>query len=127
MTPPFELYIATRYLLARRRQAFISLISLVSTGGVAVGVMALVIAMALMTGMQQDIRDKLIGAQAHVYVYKITGGGFDDYREEADRLMTVPGVVGAAPSISGRAVATTSGIEAFVSLKGIDIDLEGQV
>ena len=62
MTPPFELYIATRYLLARRRQAFISLISLVSTGGVAVGVMALVVALALMTGMQQDIRDKLIGA-----------------------------------------------------------------
>ena len=127
MTPPFELYIATRYLLARRRQAFISLISVVSTVGVAVGVMALVIALALMTGMQQDIRDKLIGAQAHVYVHKITGGGFDDYREEAARLMTMPDVVGAAPAIVGRALATTGGIEAAVSLKGIDTVLEGQV
>ena len=88
MTIPFEVYIATRYLLARRRQAFISLISVVSIGGVAVGVMALVIALALMTGMQQDIRDKLIGAQAHVYVHKIIAGGFDDYRAEAERLFT---------------------------------------
>ena len=70
MTPPFELYIATRYLLARRRQAFISLISAVSTAGVAVGVMALVVAMALLTGMQQELRDRIIGASAHVYVWK---------------------------------------------------------
>ncbi len=124
MTLPFELYIATRYLLARRRQAFISLISVVSIGGVAVGVMALVIALALMTGMQQDIRDKLIGAQAHVYVHKLVGGGFEDYQEEATRLMTVPGVVGAAPSIRGQALVTAGGNEAFISIKGIDPVLE---
>ena len=127
MTQPFELYIATRYLLARRRQAFISLISAVSTAGVAVGVMALVVAMALMTGMQQELRDRIIGAAAHVYVWKITGGGFDDYHEEAARLMRVPGVVGAAPAITGKAVATTPGGEAFISLKGIDPDLEATV
>jgi len=127
MSLPFELYVATRYLLARRRQAFISLISFISTAGVAIGVMALVVAMALMTGMQQDIRDKLIGAQAHVYVYKVLGGGFEDYREEAEGLSAVPGVVGAAPSILGRAVATSSGVEAFLSLKGIDTELEGAV
>ena len=127
MTPPFELYIATRYLLARRRQAFVSLISAVSTAGVAVGVMALVIAMALMTGMQQELRDKIIGSAAHVYVWKIIGGGFDDYREETARLTTVPGVVGAAPAILGKAVATAGGGEAFISLKGIDPALETQV
>ena len=128
MTPPFELYIATRYLLARRRQAFISVISAVSAAGVAVGVMALVIALALMTGMQQELRDRLIGSAAHVYVYKIIGGGFDeDYHEETARLATVPGVLGAAPSILGRAVATAGGGEAFISLKGIDPDLESQV
>lgn len=127
MTVPFELYVATRYLLARRRQAFIALISLVSTAGVAVGVMALVVALALMTGMQQDIRDKLIGAQAHVYVYQVIGDGFPDYREEAARLTEVPGVLGAAPSLLGRAVATSSGIEKFLSLKGVDPELERQV
>ena len=128
MTPPFELYVATRYLLARRRQAFISLISAVSTAGVAVGVMALVVAMALMTGMQQELRDRIIGAAAHVYVWKLTGGGgFDDYREEAARLMRVPGVVGAAPSVVGKAVAVSPGGEAFISIKGIDLELETKV
>ena len=127
MTLPFELYIATRYLLARRRQAFISLISLVSTAGVAVGVMALVIALALMTGMQQELRDRIIGAAAHVYVWKITGGGFDDYREEGLKLTAVPGVVAAAPSILGKAVATAGGGEAFISIKGVDPDMEDEV
>ena len=127
MTLPFELYIATRYLLARRRQAFISLISAVSIAGVAVGVMALVVAQALMTGMQQELRDRIIGSAAHVYVWKITGGGFDDVEAEMARLTTVPGVVGAAPSIVGKAVATASGGEAFISLKGIDPALEAQV
>ena len=124
MNLPFELYVAARYLFARRRQAFISLISLVSTAGVAVGVMALVIALALMTGMQQELRDKIIGAAAHVYVWKILGGGFDDYREEVDRLTQVPGVIGAAPAVLGRAVATAGGGEAFISIKGIDPALE---
>ena len=127
MTLPFELYIATRYLLARRRQAFISLISAVSIAGVAVGVMALVVAQALMTGMQHELRDKIIGSAAHVYVWKITGGGFDDVNEETARLTTVPGVVGAAPSILGKAVATAGGGDAFISVKGIDPELEAQV
>ncbi len=127
MTPSFELYIATRYLLARRRQAFVSLISAVSIAGVAVGVMALVVAQALMTGMQQELRDTLIGANAHVYVYKITGGGFGDFHEEAALLTSVPGVVGAAPSIVGQGMALAGGGEAFISLKGIDTELEAQV
>lgn len=117
MTVPFELYTAMRYLLVRRS-------SLASIGGVAVGVMALVIALALMTGMQQDIRDKLIGAQAHVYVHKLIAGGFDDYRQEAELLLTVPGVVGAAPSTTGRALVTAGGNEAFISIKGMDLVLE---
>jgi lipoprotein-releasing system permease protein len=127
MTLPFELYIAVRYLLARRRQAFVSLISAVSMAGVAVGVMALIVAQALMTGMQQELRDTLIGANAHVHVYKITAGGFGDIHEEAALLTTVPGVVGAAPSITGQGMALTQGGEAFISLKGIDTELEAQV
>ena len=70
---PFELFIAVRYLLARRKQAFISLISLISVLGVAVGVMALLIALSLMTGLQEELRDRLVGSTAHVYVFKIGG------------------------------------------------------
>ena len=70
---PFELFVALRYLLARRKQAFISLISLISTIGVAVGVMALIIALALMTGLQGEVRDRILGSTAHIYVWKARG------------------------------------------------------
>ena len=66
MEIPFELHVAWRYLLAKRKQAFISLISLISTIGVAVGVTALVIALALMTGLQGELRDRILGSSAHV-------------------------------------------------------------
>ena len=127
MTLPFELYVATRYLLARRRQAFISVISAVSAAGVTVGVMALVIALALMTGMQQELRDKIVGAAAHVYVHKLLGGGFVDPEAEAAKLAGVPGVAAAAPATLGRAVASASGVNAFITLKGVDPAFEVRV
>ena len=70
---PFELQVALRYLLAKRRQVFISVISLVSTLGVTVGVMALVIALALMTGLQGELQARILGSSAHVFVYKTDG------------------------------------------------------
>ena len=127
MTLPFELYVATRYLLAKRRQAFISVISAVSALGVTVGVMALIIALALMTGMQQEIRDRIVGAAAHVYVQKLLGGGFVDREAELARLAAVPGVVAAAPATLGYGMATAHGVDAFVTLKGVDPVLEAQV
>ena len=101
----FELFVALRYLFARRKQAFISLISLISMIGVAVGVMALVIALALMTGLQGELRDKILSSQAHIYVFKT--GGIADYAPEVAKLLKVPGVVGAAwdPEVSVRSAA----------------------
>ena len=125
MSPPFELQIALRYLLARRRQAFISVISLISTLGVAVGVMALVVALALMTGLQDELRDRLLGSTAHVYVSK--QGGLTDYHAEAAALRAIPRVAGAAPAILGKALVSSPGSEAFISLKGIDPALEPAV
>jgi lipoprotein-releasing system permease protein len=122
MDLPFELHIALRYLLAKRKQAFISVISLISTLGVAVGVMALVIALALMTGLQQEVRDRILGSSPHVFVWKY--GGIADYRAEAAALQKVPGVVGAAPAILGKALVTSPAGEAFITLKGIDPALE---
>jgi lipoprotein-releasing system permease protein len=122
---PFELHIALRYLLARRRQAFISVISLISTLGVMVGVTALIIALALMTGLQGELRSRILGATAHVYVSK--PGGFGDYHPEVARLKRVPGVVGAAPAILGKALVRNERGEQFVSLKGIDPALEPSV
>jgi lipoprotein-releasing system permease protein len=122
---PFELHVAWRYLLAKRKQAFISLISLISMIGVAVGVTALVIALALMTGLQGELRDRILGSSAHVYVWK--QGGITDYRAEAARLRAVPGVTGAAPAILGKALLRTGRGDAFITFKGIDPALEGSV
>src|SRR3954470_20031172 len=97
MSLPFELHVALRYLLARRKQAFISVISLISTLGVTVGVMALVIALALMTGLQDELRDRILGATPHIFVFKRSG--IADYRAEIDRLRHLPHVVGAAPAV----------------------------
>ena len=127
MAAPFELYVAMRYLLARRKQAFISLISLISTLGVTLGVMALVVALALMTGLQQELRDRITGSEAHVYVWNVAEGGFDDYRGAARRLDEMPSVLASAPSILGRALATTRNGEAFITVKGIDPSLEQHV
>ncbi len=121
----FELFIALRYLLARRKQAFISLISLISTLGVAVGVMALIIASALMTGLQGELRDRILGSTAHLYVWKT--GGIDDYHAEVAKLLKVPGVTGAAPAILGKALISTESGDAFITFKGIDPKLEPEV
>src|SRR5688572_24331614 len=118
----FELFVALRYLLARRKQAFISIISLISTMGVAVGVMALVIALALMTGLQDELRDRILGSTAHVYVWKT--GGIEDYQVEVAKLRGVDEVVGAAPAILGRALISSDRADAFISFKGIDPALE---
>lgn len=122
MSASFELFVAARYLLASRRQAFISLISLISTVGVAVGVMALIIALALMTGLQGELRDRILGSMAHIYVWKT--GGIHDVAAEVAKLRTIDGVLGAAPAIQGRGLVSTDRADAFVSLKGIDPALE---
>ncbi|MBZ5558413.1 MAG: ABC transporter permease [Acidobacteriia bacterium] len=125
MEIPFELHIALRYLLAKRKQAFISVISFISTLGVTVGVMALVVALALMTGLQQELRDRIVGANPHIYVWNTRG--IADYHTEVDTLRTVPHVIGAAPAVLGKALITASKGEEFISLKGIDPALEGSV
>ena len=121
----FELFVALRYLLARRKQAFISLISLISVLGVAVGVMALLIALALMTGLQGELRDRIVGSAAHVYVFKV--GGVTDTESDMNRLLAVPRVRGAAPVVVGKAMISSGETDGFIDVKGIDPTLEKTV
>ena len=113
---PYELFVAIRYLLARRKQAFISLISFITTLGVMVGVMALLIALALMTGLQGELRDRIVGSSAHVFVHKATG--IDDPEAEIARIKQVPRVLGAAPVIIGHGMISGAQ-DGFVNIKGI--------
>ena len=122
---PFELQVALRYLLAKRRQVFISVISLVSTIGVTVGVAALVISLALMTGLQGELQDKILGSSAHVFVFKPTTG-IDDYHAEVAKIRAIPDVIGAAPAVMGKAMISGLNI-GFVAVKGVDPELEASV
>jgi lipoprotein-releasing system permease protein len=121
---PFELQVALRYLLAKRRQVFISVISLVSTLGVTVGVMALIIALALMTGLQGELQARILGSSAHVFVFK--PAGIEDYRAEVEKLRKIPGVIGAAPAVEAKAMISGLSND-FVGLKGIDPQMETSV
>lgn len=118
----FAWFVARRYLTARRRQAFISLISAVSILGVGVGVMALVIALALMTGVQTELRDRIVGSTAHVYAY----GRFDDVERDRARLR-LEGVSGVSPAIIDQGFMTFGGQSLGVTLKGIDPRHEREV
>jgi lipoprotein-releasing system permease protein len=115
---PFELFIALRYLLTRRTSLF-------SAIGVAVGVMALIIALALMTGLQGEMRDRILGATAHVYVW--VTGGIGDYKAEVDKLRQIEGVVAAGPVILDKALIVTDRAQQFINLKGVDPSLEQNV
>jgi len=125
MDLPFELFVAMRYLLAKRKQAFISLISLISVIGVSVGVMALLIALALMTGLQGELRDRLVGSAAHVYVFK--AGGFENVDAELDRLRALPRVTGAAPVMLGQGLAQSGDKSSPITMKGVIPELEAKV
>ncbi|PWT86084.1 MAG: lipoprotein-releasing system transmembrane subunit LolC [Blastocatellia bacterium] len=125
MDLPFELHVAFRYLLAKRKQAFISVISIFSTVGVTVGVMAVIVALAVMTGLQQELRNRILGSSPHIYVYKL--GGIKDYHAEVDKLRQVPHVIGAAPAILGQGLVSVAGETLPVQIKGIDPALEPQV
>src|SRR5689334_890065 len=124
---PYELQVAVRYLVARRRQAFVSLISFVSTLGVAVGVTALVVALALMTGLQGELRDRMLGSMPHIYVARIAESGVADVAGERARMLPIPHVVGAAPVVIGPALVRAGERSAFVTLKGVDPGTERTV
>ena len=124
----FEWFVARRYLTARRRQAFISLISGVSILGVGVGVMALIIALALMTGVQSELRDRIVGSTAHVYVYKHRR--YDVQRPRRGDSAAHASPASSAPrrrSWAGHDVSPHGRRAAPVDLKGIDPAREPQV
>lgn len=127
MNLPFELRVALRYLSAGRRQAFVSLISGISVLGVAVGVMALLIALGLMTGLQTEIRSRILGATAHVSIFRSGQDAFEEYRLVADRLRELPRVQGAAPALYAKALLSSRTGSGVATIKGVIPAEEAQV
>ncbi len=122
----FELFVARRYLTARRKQAFISVITLISVGGIAIGVAALVIAIALITGFQGDVQDKILGATSHVMVSDLGGRGLEGYEAMAEKIRALPGVESASPVVYNTVLITGVGESSGALVKGIDFARERQ-
>jgi len=120
----FELFVARRYLTARRKQAFISVITLISVLGIAIGVAALVIAIALITGFQGDVQDKILGATSHVMVSDLGGRGLEGYEAMAGKIRALPGVESASPVTYGTVLITGIGESSGALIKGLDFDQE---
>jgi len=122
----FELFIARRYLTARRKQAFISVITSISVIGIAIGVAALVIAIALITGFQGDVQDKILGATSHVMVSDLGGQGLAGYEGLAEKIRAIPGVESVAPVVYSTVLITGLGESSGALVKGLDFDRERQ-
>jgi len=123
----YELFISLRHLRAKRKQFFISVITLLSIVGVAVGVMALIVVLAVMTGFENDITSKIVGMTAHVLVRQHGGKGLENYRGVTERVREIEGVVAATPFIFNQVMLTSEfGITGSV-LRGIDPENIGDV
>ncbi len=121
----FEWFVCRRYLQAKRRQGFISLISVISVAGVAIGVMALIIVLAVMTGFTNELRSKILGINAHIIVQKY-GGQIDDYQKIAAKIQRIPGVKATTPYIFTQVMITSDRGGTGAILRGIAPDSAAQ-
>lgn len=115
----FELYIAARYLRAKRRQAVVGLVTLISVAGVAAGVAALVVALAINSGMQRDLQDRLLGASAHVDLMRVKNDGIHNWQPLLERVSHLPHVIAAAPGMYEQVMVSNGPRSGFAMLKAI--------
>ena len=118
----FELFVALRYLFARRKQAFIYVISIMAILGVALGVGALVVVLGVYNGLTTDMRDKILGANAHGIVMSYIPQAFGQHPDLARRVAAVDGVTGVTPFIYTEVMLSAEGGVKGVVLRGIDPD-----
>lgn len=117
----FEFFVASRYLVARRKQAVISLVTLISILGVTAGVMALIVALALNAGFEEEFRNRILGATSHVSLMRLGNVPIGDYEALSDRLAQVEGVVSVSPTVYGQAQLTSDlNRQRPIVLRGVD-------
>ncbi len=119
MTGSFEIFIAGRYLRAKRKQAFVSLITLISIAGVAIGVMALILVLGVMTGFSDDLLEKILGANSHIVITGF-GTGIENYDRTCSDLEQVSGVLAATPFIMTQVMLSSETNVSGAVLQGID-------
>ncbi len=115
----FELYIASRYLRAKRRQAVVGVVTAISIAGVAAGVAALIIALAITSGMRRDLEQKLVDATSHVDLMRVQADGIRNWQPLLARLSKLPHVVAAAPGLYEQVLVSRGPRSGFALIKGI--------
>lgn len=115
----FELYVATRYLRAKRRQAVVGVVTAISIAGVAAGVAALIIALAITNGMRRDLQDRLIDSSAHVQLLRVKNDGIRDWQSLLKKLSKLPHVVAAAPELDEQVVVAHGAREGYALIEGV--------
>ncbi len=116
----FETFIAMRHLTRRRKTGFISLISMISVSGVAIGVMALIVVLAVMSGFDRELKAKIVGVQPHLRIEKVDGIENVDRDIAMIRQHNIPGIVSLAPFVEGQAILRSTKNASGVLVKGID-------
>lgn len=122
----FETFIAWRYFKAKRKQAFISLITIISLAGVAVGVTALIVVLAVMSGVQTTWKDKILGVNSHIVILKY-GRSLENYKEVLPEVEEVKGVLSAEPFIYSQVMLSALGGVSGAVLRGVDPTLTAEV
>jgi len=115
----FELFVASRYLRAKRRQAVIGVITAISIAGVAAGVASLVIALAINNGFRQDLQERLLGSTSHINLLRVQSDGIRNWQTLMDRLCKEPHVMAAAPAIYEQVLISRGPRARGAVLKGI--------
>ena len=126
MPVSFELFIGGRYLRAKQKQAFIALITYLSIAGVAVGVMALIVVIAVMSGFEADLKARILGGQAHVILMR-SSGPLEKYREVMRNAEAVDGIAATTPFIYSQVMLRTASATTGAVLRGIDPETVGRV
>jgi len=114
----YELWISFRYLVSKRKEKFISIISLISIMGVALGVTALIVVLAVMSGFDRDLREKIVGTNSHIIIEK--EGGISDYNALVSDINKIAHVKASSPFINGQALIRQDDQVLGVILRGID-------
>jgi lipoprotein-releasing system permease protein len=115
----FELFLATRYLKAKRRQAVVGVVTAISVAGVAAGVAALIIALAITNGMKRDLQDRLLGNSAHIQLMRIKGDGIRNWQPMIEKLRKVPHVTAASPGLYEQVLVTRGARDGGALVEGI--------
>jgi len=116
----YELFVSRRYLRARRKQIFVSIITFISIAGILLGVAALIIVLAVMNGFETDLRNKILGVNAHLVLMEYSGA-MRDFSKVQDMVSAIKGVAGATPFVYGQAMIKSGPNVSGVVIRGIDM------